>query len=69
LVRDDAVKGQDYDLERLVQFWRTTGEQDWKLCEDNQAGVNSRYYYPGPYLESVEGGPEQFVNWYLNQLR
>ena len=69
LVREDAVEGQDYDLERLIQFWRTTGKQDWKLCEDNQAGVNSRYYSPGPYLDAVEGGPEQFVNWYLNQLR
>jgi phenylpropionate dioxygenase-like ring-hydroxylating dioxygenase large terminal subunit len=68
LVREDLQEGRDYDLERLVWFWRTTGEQDWKLCEDNQAGVNSLRYTPGPYLEAAESGPDQFVNWYLKQL-
>jgi Rieske 2Fe-2S family protein len=68
LVRGDAVEGQDYDLEHLVAFWRATGEQDWKLCDDSQAGVNSRFYRPGPYLEGIEGGPDQFIDWYLRQL-
>ena len=48
LVREDAVGRRDYDLEHLIWFWKTTAEQDWKLCADNQAGVNSRYYQPGP---------------------
>jgi phenylpropionate dioxygenase-like ring-hydroxylating dioxygenase large terminal subunit len=69
LVRADAVEGRDYDLDKLVWFWKTTGEQDWQLCEDNQAGVNSRYYRPGPYSDYAEGGPGQFVDWYLSQMR
>jgi Rieske 2Fe-2S family protein len=68
LVRADAVEGRDYDLDKLVWFWKTTAEQDWKLCEDNQAGVSSRFYRPGPYSDYAEGGPGQFVDWYLSQL-
>ena len=68
LVRDDAVEGRDYDLDKLIWFWKTTAEQDWKLCADNQAGVNSRYYQPGPYSDYAEGGPGQFVDWYLTHM-
>jgi glycine betaine catabolism A len=68
LVRCDAVEGRDYNLDKLIWFWKTTAEQDWKLCEDNQSGVNSRYYRPGPYSDYAEGGPGQFIDWYLNQL-
>jgi glycine betaine catabolism A len=67
LVRSDAREGVDYDRGRLTEFWRLTSEQDWKLCEDNQAGVNSRYYEPGPYGPD-ERGVAQFIEWYLRQL-
>jgi Rieske 2Fe-2S family protein len=61
------VEGKDYDVEKLIAFWKTTAEQDWKLCADNQAGVNSSFYRPGPYSDG-EGGPDQFVEWYLHEL-
>ncbi len=67
LVHPDAVEGQDYDVERVTAFWRITGEQDWTLCENNQAGVNSSRYVPGPYAPA-ERGPETFVRWYLRAL-
>lgn len=67
LVRDDAAEGKDYDLERLTAFWKLTCEQDWKLCEDNQAGVQSRRYTPGPYAPE-EKGVKHFVQWYLSRL-
>jgi Rieske 2Fe-2S family protein len=67
LVRDDAVEGRDYDLARLTEFWKVTCEQDWKLCEDNQAGVASRRYEPGPYAPD-ERGVKHFVQWYLSRL-
>jgi Rieske 2Fe-2S family protein len=67
LVHPDAVEGRDYDPESVSAFWRITGEQDWTLCENNQAGVNCSRYQPGPYsLE--ENGPDTFVQWYLRQL-
>lgn len=67
LVHPDAVDGRDHDPERVSAFWRITGEQDWTLCENNQAGVDCSRYQPGPYA-LVEGGPETFVQWYLRQL-
>jgi len=67
LVREDAVEGADYDIQRLTWLWQATCEQDFKLCEDNQAGVNSRHYEPGPYSE-VEG-VESFVQWYIDQMK
>ena len=67
LVRGDAREGIDYKVERLTEFWRLTSEQDWKLCEGNQAGVNSRFYEPGPYAPD-ERGVEHFVRWYLNHM-
>ena len=67
LVRSDAREGVDYEVPRLTEFWRLTSEQDWKLCEDNQAGINSRFCEPGPYSPD-ERGVEHFVRWYLEQL-
>jgi Rieske 2Fe-2S family protein len=66
-VRPDAVEGKDYDLSHVTSVWKPTAEQDWKLCEDNQAGVESSRYQPGPY-SNVEGGSDVFVRWYLNQM-
>jgi len=67
LVQEDAVEGADYDIQRLTWLWQATCEQDFKLCEDNQAGMNSRRYEPGPYSE-VEG-VESFVQWYVDQMK
>lgn len=67
LVHPDASEGTDYEVDRLTAFWRLTAEQDWKLCEDNQLGVNSSWYQPGPYAPD-ERGVKHFVQWYLKQL-
>lgn len=67
LVRADAVEGVDYDVGRVTWLWTRTGAEDWKICEDNQAGVNSRRYRPGPYAPT-EAGAQGFVTWYLKQL-
>jgi Rieske 2Fe-2S family protein len=68
LVHAEAVEGRDYHVEDLTFFWRRTAEQDWKLCEDNQKGVNSSRYTPGPYLP-IESGVEEFIQWYLGRLK
>jgi len=67
LVRADAVENVDYQLDRLTWLWQVTTDQDSKIVEDNQAGVNSRAYVPGPYAE-VEGGPRRFTLSYLRRL-
>jgi Rieske 2Fe-2S family protein len=38
-VRVGAREGVDYDRQRVVDFWKITTEQDWRLCETNYAGT------------------------------
>jgi Rieske 2Fe-2S family protein len=68
LVDSNAVKGVDYSVERLTEFWKITGEQDWELCENNFRGVESSHYQPGPYAP-IESDVSKFVDWYLDRLR
>lgn len=68
LVDSKAVEGVDYSLERLTDFWRITGEQDWELCENNFRGVESSHYQPGPYAP-IEADVAKFVEWYLGRLQ
>jgi phenylpropionate dioxygenase-like ring-hydroxylating dioxygenase large terminal subunit len=68
LVDSYAVEGVDYTIDRLTDFWRVTGEQDWQLCENNFQGVESSRYQPGPYAP-VEIDVVKFVDWYLQRMR
>jgi phenylpropionate dioxygenase-like ring-hydroxylating dioxygenase large terminal subunit len=67
LVHQDAVEGVDYDVERLTWLWKTTSVEDKKIVEMNQAGVNSRFFEPGPY-SLQETYAARFVDWYLQEL-
>jgi phenylpropionate dioxygenase-like ring-hydroxylating dioxygenase large terminal subunit len=67
LVHEGAVEGRDYDLERLIWLWNTTSIEDKKIVELNQAGVNSRFFEPGPY-SLQEPYARRFVDWYLKEL-
>ncbi len=64
----DAVEGEDYSLERLLPFWQLTSEQDWDLCEKNQAGVRSSAFTPGPYSTKLEYNVIRYVDWYLSRI-
>lgn len=64
LVHKDAVEGVDYHIEHLKELWEKTNDQDKWLAENNQAGVNSVGYGPGPYSEIDEPKVIDFVNWY-----
>lgn len=68
LVDGRAKEGVDYTLERLTEFWKITGEQDWQLCENNFRGIESSHYQPGPYAP-VELDVSKFVEWYIERLR
>jgi Rieske 2Fe-2S family protein len=68
LVHRDAVEGRDYDLDRLLPFWELTSEQDWALCEGNQAGVRSPAFTPGPYSTKREYNVIRFTEWYLQEI-
>jgi Rieske 2Fe-2S family protein len=68
LVHADAVEGQDYSLDALLPFWQLTSEQDWGLCERNQAGVNSSAFTPGPYSTKRESNVIRYTEWYLREI-
>ena len=64
LVHKDAVEGVDYDMTRLTEVWIDTNDEDRRIVEDNQTGINSPAYRPGPYSPVQESGVTQFVDWY-----
>jgi Rieske 2Fe-2S family protein len=68
LVDADAVEGRDYRIERLLPLWELTSEQDWALCERNQAGIRSPAFVPGPYSQRREANVLAFIDWYLDRL-
>lgn len=68
LVDGSAEEGVDYELDRLTEFWKITGEQDWHLCENNQKGIRSSRYEPGPMAPSEED-VVNFHTWYLHRMR
>jgi glycine betaine catabolism A len=68
LVAEDAVEGKDYALDALLPFWELTSEQDWDLCEKNQAGVSSSAFTPGPYSTKREYNVIRYTEWYLQEI-
>jgi Rieske 2Fe-2S family protein len=67
LVRDDAIEGVDYDIETLTSVWLATNDQDRQLAENNQRGVQSSAYRPGPYMPS-EFMLNHFTDWYARMM-
>ena len=67
LVDKDAEEGIDYDLKNIIWMWDKTTIADKKIIENNQKGVNSNKYIPGP-LSEMEKGLEKFKKWYLKTL-
>lgn len=63
-IHKDAIEGIDYDLDRLKELWITTNQQDRDLAENNQRGVLSPGYIPGPYSPDGEALTRRFVDWY-----
>ncbi len=68
-VHKDAVEGVDYDVETLIDLWSRTNLQDKYLAENNQAGVNSPGYTPGPYSQDAEMLAQRFTDWYCDKAR
>jgi Rieske 2Fe-2S family protein len=68
LVHKDAREGVDYDLRRLTEVWTATNDEDRVVVENNQRGILSPAYQPGPYSSVQESGVIQFVDWYVGTL-
>jgi Rieske 2Fe-2S family protein len=68
LVNSNAREGVDYDLEKLTWLWRVTSDADERIILNNQKGVNSRFYEPGPY-SGMEGYADGFAQLYLSWIK
>ena len=68
LVDENASEGKDYNIDELTWMWNETTIADKRIIENNQNGVLSRKYKPGP-LSTMEIGLEKLKNWYLNHLK
>ena len=67
LVNENAIEGVDYNVEDLTWMWHKTTIEDKRIIEDNQKGVLSKKYEPGP-LSKMEMGLEKLKKWYLKHL-
>ncbi|MBX2880743.1 MAG: aromatic ring-hydroxylating dioxygenase subunit alpha [Granulosicoccus sp.] len=68
LVREDAEEGKDYQLDTLTWLWTVTTEADKTIILNNQRGVNSQFYEPGP-LSEMESFITVFTDWYLAKMQ
>jgi Rieske 2Fe-2S family protein len=67
LVKNDAVEGEDYDLEKLTWLWKVTTAEDKKIIEHTARGVRSHYFVPGP-IAPMEYNELRYIAWYLQEI-
>ena len=67
-VNGDAQEGVDYDKDKLTWLWRHTTEEDEYIISRNSAGVNSKFFEPGPLHPEFEETVMLFNHWYLDTL-
>lgn len=63
----DEVEDPAFDASDAVEFWHTTNQQDWEICERAQKGVRARSYRPGPYSQ-MEETVYFFDRWYAGTI-
>jgi glycine betaine catabolism A len=68
-VHKDAVEGVDYHIDTLTDLWTVTNLEDKALAENNQVGVNSLGYTPGPYSQEAEMLALRFTDYYCDKAR
>ena len=68
LVRDDAVEGKDYDVDKLTWLWDVTTQADKEIIVNNSRGVHSKYYRPGPF-SGMERAERIYIEWILQELQ
>ena len=64
MVHGNAIEGKDYDLDELTWLWDVTTKADERIVINNQKGINSRKYQPGPFTKK-ESSEKRFIRWYL----
>ena len=64
IVHEDAIEGEDYDVDHLTDVWLVTNAEDVELCKSMTQGAKSSYYAPGPFAAD-EQFCTQFCDWYM----
>lgn len=64
IVHEDAVEGEDYEVDHLTDVWRVTNAEDVDLCNSMTAGSRSDHHRPGPFSDD-ERWCRQFCDWYM----
>jgi glycine betaine catabolism A len=64
-----CAEGVDYSLDHLTELWNCTNWQDLALVENNQQGVDSPAFTPGPYCADAEALTMRFTDWYCATAR
>jgi Rieske 2Fe-2S family protein len=64
LVHEDAVEGDDYDVEELTDLYVKTLDQDRVLVEAAQKGVSSPAHEPGPFHPVLESAAIEYFKRY-----
>ncbi|MCG7505386.1 aromatic ring-hydroxylating oxygenase subunit alpha [Mesorhizobium retamae] len=67
-VHADAVEGVDYNLDRLMEVWLATNDQDLSLCVGTFQGMHSRRYVPGPLSALREPAINSAVQLYRSMM-
>jgi glycine betaine catabolism A len=67
-VREDAVEGVDYDLQKLIEVADNTQVEDNVLIERTQSGMNSHFFAPGPIGSDVEPALFDFIQNYRKYM-
>ncbi len=68
MVRADAEDGKDYDKDTLTWLWQVTSLDDERIIKNNQSGVNSCFFEPGP-LGEMESSIQDFYDFYFCMIR
>lgn len=63
----DQISAEGFDASDAVEFWDTTNQQDWKLCETAFKGLGSSAHKPGPY-HPWESSVHDFDRWYVRTM-
>ena len=67
-VHEDAIEGEDYDIEELIKIWDVTNIQDLHIQERQQRGIAGRRYIPGPNSPTQEPGIRSALRKYLEMM-
>ena len=68
LVNESAQEDKDYRRDELTWLWDVTTLADKRIIENNQKGINSKFYRPGPYT-GMETFTRSFTDWYLHVMK